>query len=89
MEEILSAYGIPKEIVDTIMMLYKNTRSMVRSHDGDTNFIDVTTGVLQGDAFAPFLFIVYLDYVLKKTSLNEEAGGIQLRQFRRCNISSS
>ena len=66
MEEILTAYGIPKEPVDAIMMLYKNTRSMVHSPDGDTDFFDITTGVLQGDTLAPFLFIICLDYVLRK-----------------------
>ena len=49
MKEILLKYGIPEEAVCAIMMLYKNTRSMVRSPDGDTNYFEITTGVLQGD----------------------------------------
>ena len=28
-------YGIPKETLDALMMLYRNPRSMVRSLDGD------------------------------------------------------
>ena len=40
MEKILLAYGIPKEIVTAIMILYRNTKSMVRSPDGDTEFFD-------------------------------------------------
>ena len=57
------------------MMLYNNTRSMVRSPDGDTPYFEITTGVLQGDTLAPFLFIICLDYILK-TSLdnNRELG---------------
>ena len=38
MEQILLAYGIPKETVDAIMMLYKNTRAKVRSPNGDRFF---------------------------------------------------
>ena len=38
MEQILLAYGIPKETVDAIMMLYKNTQAKVRSPDGDRFF---------------------------------------------------
>ena len=34
--------------------------------DGDTKFINISGGVLQGDTLAPFLFIICLDYVLKK-----------------------
>ena len=66
MNDILLAYGLPKETVNGIMMLYKNTRSLVRSPDGDTSFFDITAGVLQGDTLAPFIFIICLDYVLRK-----------------------
>ena len=38
---------------------------MVRSPDGDTDFFDIVAGVLQGNAFAPYLFIFWLDYVLR------------------------
>ena len=47
-------------------MLYKNTRSLVRSPEGDTSFFDITAGVLQGDTLAPLIFIICLDYVLRK-----------------------
>ena len=52
-------------------MLYNNTRSMVRSPDGDTPFFEITTRVLQGDTLAPFIFIICLDYILK-TSLDND-----------------
>ena len=55
LQEILLAYGIPTEIVLAIMMLYKNTTSMVRSPDGDTDFFQILAGVRQGDTLAPFL----------------------------------
>ena len=67
MEKILLAYGILHETVKAIMMLYKNTKSMVRSPDGDTDFFDICVGVLQGDTLAPFLFILCLDYVLRNS----------------------
>ena len=63
--EILQAYGIPNKTVTAIMMLYRNTKAMVRSPDGDTDFFSVVAGVLQGDTLAPFLFILTLDYVLR------------------------
>ena len=46
MNEIFFAYGIPRETVNAVMMLYRNTRSMVRSLDGDTDFFDIIAGVL-------------------------------------------
>ena len=47
-EQILLAYGFPKETVSTIMMLHKNTKVKVkvRSADGYTKFFDIVAGVL-------------------------------------------
>ena len=39
MRSIIIHYEIPEETVNAIMMLYKNTRSMVRSPDGGTPFL--------------------------------------------------
>ena len=63
--EILQAYGIPNEAITAIIMLYRNTKAIVRSPDGDTDFFNVVAGVLQGDTLVPFLFILTLDYVLR------------------------
>ena len=67
------------------MMLYKNTRSMVHSPDGDTSYFEITTGVLQGDTLAPFLFIICLDYILKTALDNNLKLGLTLteRKSRR------
>ena len=54
MKNMLFIYGIPTEIVNSILMLYKNTCSMVRSPCGDTPFFDITTGLLQG-------YLIYLE----------------------------
>ena len=75
LEQILYAYGIPNETIAAIMMLYKHTKAKVRSPDGDTEFFDVLAGVLQGDTFAPFLFIIALDYILRTTlDINKHLG---------------
>ena len=41
-----------------------NKKVKVRSRDGDTDYFDIVTGVLQGDTLATYLFIICLDYVL-------------------------
>ena len=65
MEQILLAYGIPKETEAAITILYRNTKVKVRPPDGDTEYFDIVTGVLQGDMLASYLFIICLDYVLR------------------------
>ena len=39
MEQILLAYGQPKETVAAIIMLYRNSKVKVRSLDGDTDIV--------------------------------------------------
>ena len=60
MELILLTYGLPKETITAIMMLYRNTKVKVRSPDGDTDFLDIVAGILQGDTLALYLFITRL-----------------------------
>ena len=64
MEQILLAYGLPKDTVAAITILYRNTKVKVRSPYGDTEYFDIVAGVLQGDTLAAYLFIICLDYVL-------------------------
>ena len=66
MEQILFVYGIPKETVVTITILYRNTKVKVRSPDGDTDYFDIVASVLQGATLAPYLFINCRDDVLRK-----------------------
>ena len=70
MEQILLAYGLPKETVIAIMMLYKNTKVKVCFSDGNTDYFDIVAGVLQRDTLAPYLFIICLDYMLR-TSIDK------------------
>ena len=41
---------------------------------GQSDPFDVTTGVLQGDVLAPFLFVVLVDYLLKKATSQLDSG---------------
>ena len=45
--------------------IYKNTRAMICSPNGDTDFFDIVTGVLQEDTLASLLSINCLDYILQ------------------------
>ena len=45
MEHIPLAFGLPKETVAAITILYRNTKVKVRSPDGDTEYFDIVAGV--------------------------------------------
>ena len=77
MEQILLAYGVPKETVAAIMILYRNTKVKVLSPDGDTEYFNIVAGVQ-----APYLFIICLDYLLR-TSLDKiKENGFELTKKR-------
>ena len=88
MEQILLAYGLPKETVAAIMMLYRNTKVKVCYPDGDTDYFDIVAGVLQGDTLAPYRFIICLDYVLRTSIDKMKDNGFKLikeRSYSRIN----
>ena len=82
MEQILLAYGIPKETVAAITILYRNTKVNVRSPYVDTEYFDMVAGVLQGDTLAPYLFIICLDYVLRTSIDKIKENGFELTKKR-------
>ena len=82
MEQILLAYGIPKETVVAITILYRNTKVKVRSPDGDKEYFDSVAGVLQGNTLAPYLFIICLDYVLRTSIDKIKENGFELMKKR-------
>ena len=82
MEQILQAYGIPKETVAAIMILYRDTKVKVRSPDGDIDTFDIVAGVLHGDTLAPYLFIICLDYVLRTSIDKIRENGFELTKKR-------
>ena len=47
-----------------IMMHNKDTKASVCTTDGDTDFFDIITGVLQGDRLVTYMSIICLHYVL-------------------------
>ena len=55
----------PKENLEAILKLYKNTKFKVRSLDAETDFFDIGTDIQLRDTLAPYQFIICLDCVLR------------------------
>ena len=67
MAKVLISYGIPDKLVDAINGSYANTRTKVYSPDGVSEEGDIVAGVIQGDTLSPYLFIIVVDYALRKS----------------------
>ena len=86
MFKILQAYGTLYILATAIRNMYRNTQAKVLSPDGETRSFSIQAGVLQGDTLAPYLFVIVLDYVLRRAiTNNEEKFGFTFvkRQSRR------
>ncbi|XP_066922050.1 uncharacterized protein [Clytia hemisphaerica] len=79
----LNAYGIPDKLVNAIQIMYTNNRANVMTSEGETEFFDVVTGVLQGDPLAHYPFIIVLDYALRTVITSEDGFTIEKRRCRR------
>ena len=66
MLKILKAYGVPPRLLKAIESMYKDTFAKVLTPDGETAWFELLAGVLQGDTLAPILFIIVLDYALRR-----------------------
>lgn len=65
MFDILNHYGVLTKIVVAIEAIYHNSCSVILVDGNTFEEFNVTTGVLQGDTIAAFLFIIVIDYVMK------------------------
>ena len=72
MLQILKAYGVPPRLLKAIGSMYKDTFAKVLTPDGERAWFKLLAGVLQGDTLAPFLFIIVLDYALRKAISGRE-----------------
>ena len=70
---ILSQYNVPNCLISDIIQMYSDNSACVSTELGPTEWLKITSGVLQGDTQPPYLFIVLLDYALKKT-LQDDVG---------------
>ena len=64
------------------MMLYKNTKVKIHSLDGDTDYFNIVAGGLQGDTLVLYLFIICLDYVLRRSIDKMKDNGFKLAKER-------
>ena len=83
---ILKAYGIPEELVTAISIIYDDTSAKVITPYLEMEKFSILASVLQGDTLAPYLFVIVIDYIMRKALTGKEENlGFQLskRQSRR------
>ena len=79
MKQLLQAYGLLKKL---LMMLYKNTKAIFYSPDGNTDFNIVAEG-LQGVTLEPYRFMLCQDYVFQTSIDLKEENAFTLKKKRK------
>ena len=77
-------YSFERRSIDPIYIyIYiERERERARSPNGDTEYLDIVAGVLQGDTLAPYLFIICLDDVLRTSIDKIRENGFELTKKR-------
>ena len=71
---ITRLYGVPSRFTNIFKAVYKNSTCHIKTNGGTTPSFDILTGVRQGCILSPFLFLLAIDYVMKKANENPTFG---------------
>ena len=74
MGKIMRHYGIPEVFVRVILNMHEGTSCKVMVDGCLTDPFEVKSGVLQGGILSPLLFVLVVDYVMKKVKAETDAG---------------
>jgi hypothetical protein len=78
--KILLSYGIPPKIVTLVKKFYNNFECSVIVNGKLTEWFSVESGVRQGCIISPILFLITIDWIMRRTTA-DKARGIQWSFF--------
>ena len=73
---VMRAYNIPD--VDLLEVIYGRTTACMDSDDAESAIITFLTGVIQGGASSPRIFIIFMNALLEHLTSTGKALGISL-----------
>eukprot|EP00878_Enallax_costatus_P013234 GHUV01013835.1.p1 GENE.GHUV01013835.1~~GHUV01013835.1.p1 ORF type:complete len:792 (+),score=93.90 GHUV01013835.1:76-2451(+) len=62
---ILYDLGYPTDAIEVVKDLYSNATTRIKTPYGPTQAIELQRGTIQGDSLSPFLFILYIEPLLR------------------------
>jgi len=80
--KILTDYGIPDRFINVFKALYDNSSCCVKTASGYTEFFQIFSGVRQGCILSPFLSIIVIDFVMRRTMDKSEYGIVWQKRNR-------
>lgn len=74
MWHIAKEYGIPQDYIAIFKSLYRNSSCCVKTEQGNTDFFKINTGVRQGCLLSPMLFLLVIDFVMRRAMVGRNSG---------------
>ena len=76
--KILKEIGIPDHLTCLLRNLYAGQEATVRTRHGTTDWFQIGKGVCQGCILLSCLFILYAEYIMRNTGLEEAQAAIKI-----------
>ena len=73
---IMDKYGIPQKIIRMVKIFYENCECAVEDQGEICNWFSIKTGVKQGCNMSGFLFLIIMDWIMKR-SVGQGENGIR------------
>ena len=65
--KIMKAYGIPGKFIAMVKAFYRNSRVSVLHGGSKSEWFEVKSGVKQGCVMSGFLFLLVIDWIMRRT----------------------
>ena len=72
--KIMESYGIPSKLVRMVNAMYDGSQCAVVEGTGQTDWFDVKSGVKQGCNMSGFLFLLVIDWIMRRTVSGANTG---------------
>ena len=72
--KIMRHYGIPEKIIDLVKCMYSNSECAVVDGTGTSEWFTIKSGVKQGCDMSGFLFLLVIDWIMRKTTSSSNTG---------------
>ena len=72
--KILRAYGFPTKVINILLDMYADNQCCVRHEGKQSEWFHVKTGIRQGCVISPVLFLVSIDWVMRRATGDQPRG---------------
>jgi hypothetical protein len=72
--KIMASYGIPSKLIRMVKILYKDSECAVLDEGVESEWFKVKTGVKQGDVMSGFIFLLVVDWIMRRTTEGSNTG---------------